>query len=71
MEMKRREMGDFGQCVQVQRLIELLVDVLENSVHAVVILGAASGRRHVARVGEVSLGVQNHLGATKQRNGLA
>ena len=43
MEMERREMGDFGQCIEGQRLIELLVDVLENSVHPTVVLGAASG----------------------------
>jgi hypothetical protein len=42
VEMKRREMGDFGQCLEIQRLIELLVDTLENSVHSTVILGAAS-----------------------------
>ena len=75
-------MGDFGQCLEVQRLIELPVDALENPVHAAVILGAASGRRHVATVGDrwrdsrrlldrVSLGVQNYLGATKQRDDLA
>ena len=43
MEMKRREMSDSGQCLEVQRLIELPVDVLENSMHSTVILGAASG----------------------------
>ncbi len=48
MEMKGREMGDVGQCLEVQRLIEPPVDVLENSVHPTVILGAASGRRHIA-----------------------
>ena len=42
MEMKRGEVRDFGQSFEVQRLIEMLVDVLENSVHPTVILGAAS-----------------------------
>ena len=42
MEMKRREMSDFGHRLEVQRLLELPVDVLENSVHSTVILGAAS-----------------------------
>src|ERR1700682_2932920 len=104
MEMKRGEVRDFGQSFEVQRLIEMLVDVLENSVHPTVILGAASGRRdvdsrrismtrppqpgeapvdrrpnlglrpmndHDVSLNRASLGVENQLGTTKQRNGLA
>jgi hypothetical protein len=62
MEMKRREMGDVGQCLEVQRLIEPPVDVLENSVHPTVILGSASGRRHIATV-DISLrSTETHAG---------
>ena len=48
MEMKRREVGDFGQCLEIQRLIEVLVDVLEDPVHSADVFGPALGSRHVA-----------------------
>src|SRR4030081_1748056 len=47
VEMKRREVRNPGQRVELQLLIELPVDVLEHAVHARDILGAAIGRaRH-------------------------
>ena len=44
MKVERGKMGHFGQGVQVKRLIQVLVDVFEHSVHPSCVLGTAAGR---------------------------
>lgn len=48
MEMKGGEVRDFGQGAQVERLIQMLVDVCDHSMHSVFVLRAAVSRNHAA-----------------------
>ena len=49
VEVERRKVGDFRQRCKVERLIELAVNVIENSVHAPLILRATISRAHSTR----------------------
>ncbi len=43
MEVKRREVRNLGEGLQIQELIEMLIDVLRDTVHAIDVHIAASG----------------------------
>src|SRR5258708_27275367 len=46
MEMKRREVRNLSQRLEIQELIQMLIDVLRNAVHAIDVHVAASGGIH-------------------------
>src|SRR5258707_8969073 len=46
MEMKRREVRNLGERLQIQELIQMLIDVLRDTVHAIDVQMAASGSIH-------------------------
>jgi hypothetical protein len=44
--MERREMCDLGQGIEIERLVQLPIDVLDHSMHPVLVFGAAVAQRH-------------------------
>ena len=48
MEVKRREVGYFGERLKIQVLIEMLIDIRGDAMHAIEIYIAASERIHGA-----------------------
>ena len=49
MKMKRRQVRDFGQGVEANRLFQMLIDIGEYPMHPAFVFRPAIDRSHVAR----------------------